>query len=480
MENIESNSQPEFNRTLLVAVILAGAFVVILNQTLLNTAIPKIMVDLKISASTAQWLTTGFMLTNGVMIPVTAFLIEKFSTRKLFITAMSLFSAGTLIAAFAPNFPFLLTARIVQAAGAGLMIPLMQTIFLLVFPVEKRGAAMGMVGLVIAFAPAIGPTLSGWIVESHSWRVLFYMVFPIAVLDVIFSIFALKNVTKLSNPKIDYLSIVLSSFGFGGLLYGFSSAGNHGWSSTQVLVALIVGGVAVSLFVWRQLVLKRPMLEFRVFKNKIYALTVFIGMVVMVSMIGVELLLPLYMQNARGYTPLQSGLLLLPGAVVMGIMSPITGRIFDKIGARPLAIIGLAIVAIMTFLFSNMTSSTSYEYMMIIYALRMFGISLVMMPVQTAGLNQLPNKLIPHGTAMTSTLRQVASSIGTAILITIMTNQTRHAISQHLSHPMIHGVSVSFMVASGLALFALILSFFIKPGEKPGKQPEKVENAVAK
>lgn len=479
MEKTESNMNLNYNRTVLVAVILAGAFVVILNQTLLNTAIPKIMANLSISASTAQWLTTGFMLTNGVMIPVTAFLIEKFSTRKLFITAMSLFAAGTLIAALAPNFPVLLTARIVQAAGAGLMIPLMQTIFLLIFPVEKRGAAMGMVGLVIAFAPAIGPTLSGWIVESHSWRLLFYLVFPIAVLDVIFAIFALKNVTRLSDPKIDYLSIVLSSFGFGGLLYGFSSAGNNGWNSTQVITALMVGAISVGLFVWRQLVLKRPMLEFRVFKNKIYALTVFIGMIVMVSMIGVELLLPLYMQNARGYTPLDSGLLLLPGAIVMGVMSPITGRVFDKIGARPLAILGLAIVAAMTFLFSNMTAATSYEHMMIIYAVRMFGISLVMMPVQTAGLNQLPNKLIPHGTAMTSTLRQVASSIGTAILITVMTNQTKHAVQQHLSHPMIHGVSVSFMVAACLALFALVLSFFIKPAKKSSQNPEEKMEAAA-
>ncbi|WP_085523754.1 DHA2 family efflux MFS transporter permease subunit [Tuberibacillus sp. Marseille-P3662] len=463
MANEQSSSHQNLNKPVIIAVILAGAFVVILNQTLLNTAIPKIMADLSVSANTAQWLTTGFMLTNGVMIPVTAFLIQKFSTRQLFITAMSLFATGTLIAAFAPSFPLLLIARIVQAAGAGIMIPLMQTVFLLIFPVEKRGAAMGMVGLVIAFAPAIGPTLSGWIVESHSWRVLFYMILPIALLDIIFATFALKNVTKLTYPKIDIVSIILSSLGFGSLLYGFSSAGNNGWSSTEVIIALIVGVITLGLFIWRQLTIQTPMLEFRVFKNKIFALTVLIGMIVMVSMIGVELLLPLYMQNARGYSPLESGLLLLPGAVVMGIMSPITGRVFDKIGARPLAIIGLAVVSIMTFLFSNMTASTTYTTMMIIYAIRMFGISLVMMPVMTAGLNQLPDQLIPHGTAMNNTMRQVAASIGTATLVTVMTNNTKDAVQEHLSHPMIHGVSVAFMVAACLALFALILSFFIKP-----------------
>lgn len=473
MNNEET--QPTYNRTLLVAVILAGAFVVILNQTLLNTAIPKIMDDLSISANTAQWLTTGFMLTMGVMIPVTAFLIEKFSTRKLFLTAMSLFAAGTLIAAIAPNFPVLLTARIVQAAGAGIMIPLMQTVFLLIFPIEKRGAAMGMVGLVIAFAPAIGPTLSGWVVESYSWRVLFYMILPIALLVIIFASFALKNVTKLTNPKIDILSIILSSFGFGGLLYSFSSAGSSGWSSAEVIISMIVGIIALTLFIWRQLTVKRPMLEFRIFKNKIFALTLFIGMIIMVSMLGVELLLPLYMQNARGYTPLESGLLLLPGAVVMGIMSPITGKIFDKIGARPLAIIGLSIVTVMTFLFSNMTATTSYTYMMVIYAVRMLGISLVMMPVMTAGLNQLPNRLIAHGTAMSNTMRQVAASIGTAMLITVMTNSTEDAAQQMDPHPMIQGVSAAFMVAASLAFVALILSFFIKPMKTTKVDDDKEE-----
>lgn len=456
-------SNQGINRTVLVAVILAGAFVVILNQTLLNTAIPKIMSDFSVSAATAQWLTTGFQLTNGVMIPVTAFLIEKFSTRKLFLTAMILFAAGTLTAAVAPSFSVLLAARVLQASGAGIMIPLMQTIFLLIFPVEKRGSAMGMVGLVIAFAPAIGPTLSGWIVESHSWRVLFYMILPIALLDIVFAYFALKNVTKLSHPKIDIPSIILSSFGFGGLLFGFSSAGNDGWTSINVTVSLIIGVIALVLFIWRQLSLKKPMLEFRVFKNKIFALSVLIGMLVMVSMIGVELLLPLYMQNALDYSALESGLLLLPGAVVMGIMSPVTGKIFDKIGARPLAIIGLTIVAVMTFLFSQMNATSSYFYMMAVYAIRMFGISLVMMPIMTAGLNQLPNHMLPHGTAMNNTMRQVAGSIGTATLITIMTNNSKEASQQGLSHPMIQGMSDAFMVAAIIAVVALIMSFFIKP-----------------
>ncbi|MCJ7843178.1 DHA2 family efflux MFS transporter permease subunit [Lederbergia sp. NSJ-179] len=475
MEN--KKSQTNFSRLILVATILAGAFIVTLSATLLNTALPQIMKDLSISANTAQWLTTGFMLVIGMLIPISAFLMERFSTRKLFITSMCLFGMGNLLAAIAPNFPVLLTARIVQAAGEGIMLPLIQTILLLIFPVNQRGTAMGMVGLVLAFSPAIGPTLSGWIVDTFSWRILFYMNLPIVILVIVISFFTLKNVTKLTHPKIDIVSIILSSLGFGGLLYGFSNAGSNGWNSFEVIITLIVGITALSMFIWRQLTTEKPMLEFRVLKNKIYSLTVLIGMIVMVSMIGVELLLPLYVQTARGYTPIESGLLLLPGAIVMGIMSPITGKIFDKIGARPLTIIGLVIITIMTFLFSNITDSTPYMYMMVIYTIRMFGISLVMMPVMTAGLNQLPNHLISHGTAMNNTLMQVGSSIGTALLITIMTNSTASAVQQKLSYPMIHGVSVAFTVAGILALSALVMSFFIKSSKTNKEDIE--ENKVA-
>ncbi|MBE1445389.1 DHA2 family efflux MFS transporter permease subunit [Paenibacillus sp. OAS669] len=459
----KEQSLPTFKRTILVVVMLAGAFVTMLNQTLLNTALPQIMKDLSISANTAQWLTTGFMLVTGVLIPVSAFLIEKFSTRRLFITAMCLFASGTLLAALAPNFPVLIFGRILQAVSDGLMLPLMQTIFLMIFPVKQRGSAMGMVGLVMAFAPAIGPTLSGWVVGNFSWRALFYMIFPIAVLIIILASFMLENVSKVTHPKIDVMSIILSSLGFGGLLYGFSSAGNHAWNSSEVVIALIVGTVAIGLFIWRQLAVEKPMLEFRVLKNWTFSLTLVIGMVVMVTMIGVELFLPLYIQTARGFTPLESGLLLLPGAIVMGVMSPITGRIFDKIGARPLALIGSVILVGTTFLFSNMTASTPYIYMMVIYAIRMFGISLMMMPVMTAGLNQLPDHLIPHGTAMSNTLTQLAASVGAALLVTVMTNNTTAAVQQHIPNPMIRGVSSAFTLSTVLACFALVLSFFIKP-----------------
>jgi len=457
-----SESQVEMSRKKkvpLIAVLLSGAFITILNQTLLGTALPPIMHDLQISESTVQWLQSIFMLVNGIMIPITAFLIEKFTTRKLFLSAMSLFAMGTLICAIAPGFSFLLFGRILQASGAGIMMPLMQTIMFLIFPVEKRGTAMGMFGLVIAFAPAVGPSLSGWLVDQFPWRSVFYVVLPIAALNIIAAYFLLKNVTKLKNPRVDILSIILSTLGFGGLLYGFSIAGNTGWLSFQVGISVIVGAVTLFLFIMRQLKLEQPILEFRVFKYKIFTLTTVLGMIVFVAMIGTAVILPLYMQNMLGFSAFKSGLVLLPGAMIMGFMNPITGRLFDRYGARWLAILGFGLLVISTFMFTNLTTETTFTYLASMNAIRMFAIAMVMMPVTTAGLNQLPSSLIPHGTAMNNTFRQVSGSVGTAILVTVMVTA---AIPEQKVVGAIHGVNISFMVAAIIALIGFILSFQIK------------------
>ncbi len=454
----ETNPQ-EINRVPLMIVLISGAFVAILNQTLLATALPHIMRDLNLDANTAQWLQSIFMLVNGIMIPITAFLIERFTTRSLFLTAVGLFAFGTLVCALAPNFSVLLTGRVLQASGAGIILPLMQTILFLVFPIEKRGSAMGMFGLVIAFAPAIGPTLSGYLVEQFPWRSLFYVILPIAIIDMIVAYFILKNVTKQTFPKVDPISIILSSFGFGGLLYGFSVAGNSGWGSYEVMISLIVGAVALTIFILRQLKLERPILEFRIFKYKIFTLTTALGMVVFIAMIGGAVILPILMQNMLGFTAFESGLMLLPGALLMGIMNPITGKLFDKFGARWLAVIGLALLVVSTFMFTNLTTATTFTYLALVNCVRMFGIAMVMMPVTTAGLNQLPARLMPHGTAMNNTMRQVSGAVGTALLVSVMTTQANP--SEGVTG-LIHGVNVSFIVAGIIAIVGFIMAFFIK------------------
>jgi EmrB/QacA subfamily drug resistance transporter len=468
-----------YNRIFLIIVLLIGAFCTILNQTLLATALPDIMKDFDITAATGQWLTSGFLLMNGVMIPVTALLINKINSKMLYIGSMIIFLLGTVLAAVAPNFAVLLTGRIIQAAGAGIMMPLMQTISLLIFPREKRGIVMGLGGLVIAFAPAIGPTLSGWIVDSYDWRVLFYMMIPIVIVVILLAFRAMKKVVPLTNPRIDYLSIVLSTIGFGGMLYGFSSVGNYGWSDGRVIWPLIVGVLFIILFVWRQLAMKSPMLELKVFKSPIFTLSVVISSIVMMAMIGAELVLPLYIQNLRGESALHSGLILLPGAIVMGLMSPVTGLIFDRIGARKLAITGIFLLTAGTVPFMFLTAHTSYVSIVVMYAVRFMGISMVMMPVTTAGMNALPDSLMSHGTAVNNTIRTVAGSIGTAVLISIFTNVTKHGMpkkslmttdpahyGQRAIDATLNGMNAAFIVAVCFCVLTLILTFFIKGKEK--------------
>lgn len=462
LENENNNQLTGKSRTILMAVLLSGAFAAILNQTLLATAIPHIMTDLNLDADVAQWLQSVFMLVNGIMIPITAFLINKFSTRTLFFTAMSLFGIGTLICGISPSFPVLLTGRILQAAGAGIVMPLMQTILFLVYPRDQRGKAMGMFGLVISFAPAIGPTLSGWFIDIYPWRGLFYMILPIVAIDLIVAYFILRNVTEKTNPKLDMTSIILSTLGFGGLLYGFSAAGNSGWLSLAVILPIIIGAIALVLFIKRQNRLEEPILEFGVFKDRIFTLSTSLGMIVFMSMIGGAVILPIFMQTMLGFSAMESGMMLLPGALIMGIMSHVTGRLFDKYGAKWLAIIGLGMLTVTTLMFATLNTETTFTYLAVVNTFRMLGVAMVMMPVTTAGLNRLTNRLVPHGTAMNNTMRQVAGAVGTALLVSIMTNMAR---PEQGVEGMIHGVNMSFLFAGILAFIGFILAFRLRKNE---------------
>lgn len=489
----------------IIAILLIGAFISMLNETLLNVALPSIMKDLNISPSTVQWLTTGYMLVNGIMIPTTAFLIQKYSVRRLFLTALSLFTIGTIVAGFANAFPVLLAGRVLQASGSAIMMPLLMNVMLSSFPPEKRGGAMGIFGLVFVFAPAIGPTLSGWLVEHYNWRILFHIVTPIAFIVLLIGFFLLKDKKDKVEMRLEVFSLLLSSIGFGGLLYGFSSAGNKGWGSPEVYITISVGAISLVSFIVRQVLLDKPMLNFRIYKYPMFALSSAISIFITMALFSGMLLLPLYVQTIRGISPFQSGLLLLPGAILMGIMSPITGKLFDKFGGRVLAVIGLAIVTVTSYFLSNLTMDTSYTELILIYSARMLGMSMVMMPVMTNGLNQLPAKYYPHGTAMNNTMQQVSGAIGSALLITVMSNRTKtHAADlaasamkhitakptpemlaamQHQIAPkaMQEGINDAFLVSTIIAGVALILAFFIKRAKQAeDMQGEKSANLQSK
>ncbi|MFZ8102310.1 DHA2 family efflux MFS transporter permease subunit, partial [Staphylococcus arlettae] len=319
-------------RNTIILVMLSSAFVAMLNQTLLNTALPAIITGLQITETTAQWLITGFMLVNGIMIPLTAFLMDRFHTRPLYIFAMSAFLVGSIVAALSPSFTLLMIARIIQAVGAGILLPLMQFTVFTLFPPEKRGFAMGLTGIVAQSAPAIGPTLTGFLIDTFSWRAPFIVVAAIAIIAFIVGTIFVESNNTTKHTELDKTSVVYSTLGFGLMLYGFSSAGNLGFGSPIVILSLIIGLIIVAIFVLRQIKLDNPLLNMKVFANRTFSLSAFSSMILFIGIVGPALLIPMYIQSGLGLSAILSGLVILPGAVVNAFMSVYTGKIYDKYG----------------------------------------------------------------------------------------------------------------------------------------------------
>ncbi|MEF2966818.1 MDR family MFS transporter [Paenibacillus sp. M1] len=460
--------------------LIIGAFVSILNETLLNVAYTDLMKELSVTPSTIQWLSTVYMLVIGILVPITALLIQWFTTRQMFLSAMILFLIGTIVAGVAPSFAVLLTGRIIQAIGTGLLLPVMMNTILTIYPPEKRGAAMGTIGLVIMFGPAIGPTLSGLILDSLNWRWLFFLIIPLAVFSILFAAVYLRNVSEITRPKVDFLSILLSTIGFGGVVYGFSHAGEgKGWSDPVVYICLVAGFVSLGLFVWRQLVVKEPTLDVRVFKYPMFALASVLLMVMTMTLFSTLILLPMYLQGALLLAPFAAGVALLPGGVINGLMSPVAGRLFDKFGPRALVVPGLIIVIATLWFMKDLTSTTPVGTVIGLHIALLIGISLVMMPGQTTGLNQLPRQMYPHGTAIMNTLQQVSGAIGTALFMSIYSSgQVRYLQASanpedpaEMSNALVSGIHSAFTISMFVGVLALVLGFFLRRTEAPVEAP---------
>lgn len=458
----------------IMVALMIGIFLAILNETLLNVAYPDLMNQLSVEATTVQWLSTVFMLIMGILVPISALLIQWFTTRQMFLGAMVFFLIGTIVCAISPNFAFLLIGRIIQALGTGLMLPVLMNTILIIIPPEKRGAAMGTMGLVITFAPALGPTLSGLIVQTLDWRWLFIIIIPLTILSIIFAAIYLKNVTPVTKPKVDIVSIIFSTLGFGGIVLGFSGAGegDGGWASPQVYIPIIVGIVSLAYFIWRQLRLKEPLLDLRVFKYPMFTISSILLIVMMMTMFSTMILIPLYLQNALALSALTAGLILLPGGILNGIMSPVSGRLFDKYGPKGLVLIGSLLLVIDLFLFTRLTVDAHPAFVVGLHCILMLAISLVMMPAQTNGLNELSKEHYPHGSAIMNTLMQVSGAIGTAFFITIMSNRQASYLNEEgvgaastpaqLAEALTSGVQTAFTVGLGFAIASFVISFFVK------------------
>lgn len=458
-------------------VLVFGTFVTVLNQTVVAPALPSIMSEMSVDAAVAQWLTTGFTLVNAIMVPITAFLTDRFTTRRLFLASMVLFTAGTALAAWGPNFPVLLAGRLVQAAGAGILMPLVMTVLMWTFPVDRRGTAMGVFGIVIAFAPAAGPTVAGIIIDQANWHVMFWIIAVLCAAVIVFAAFALERGGETNKDvKLDVASVILSTLGFGGLLYGLSAIGSYGVTADSA-GGVIIGVVALAFFFRRQLRMEQPMLQVRVLTNRKFLISTIIVMLVQGALLAGGILIPILLQSYMGFSATTSGLVLLPGAIVMGAMGPVAGRLFDKHGPRVLAVIGTGVLALTTAMFMFMGPGMGLITLTVIYTVRLFSLSLVNMPISTWGMNALPDKLMNHGTSVQNTFRQVAGSLGTAVIVsasTVATNMVSGSTDAVTAG--VFGIHAAFAVATALCVLGFVLTVALVRN-KPGDAAADEDNA---
>ena len=473
-----TDSTAKRNR-LIINLLLVSAFVVILNETVMSVAIPHLMQDLSISALAAQWLTTAFLLTMAVVIPTTGFLIQRFTTRQLYSIAMGLFVAGTAIAAIAPGFEVLLIGRIIQASGTAIILPLLMTTVMSLEPHETLGRRMGNISIVISVAPAIGPTISGLILSHLSWRFLFIFILPIAITMLIIGVRRMRNVGITSRAPIDIPSIILSVFGFGGLVFGLSSLGetSSGGDLAILISSFVIGGLALVIFVWRQIILERTdraLLNLNTFRTPTFTFSVIMFIVCMMGMFGAFILLPIYMQNVLGLSVLSSGLLLLPGGLTMGLLAPFVGRLYDRVGPRPLLLIGTILASTALWgLALTLNAQSPWVVLLIGHIIFSFGLAFIFTPLFTSSLGSLPKHLYSFGSATISTMQQVAAAAGTALFVSIMSGIAASALTKGLPQVEAYaqGIHIAFILSAVITSFAIITAFFIKRAKATAGAP---------
>ena len=448
---------------------LGAAFVVMLNETIMGVAIPSLVADLGITITAAQWLTTAFMLTLAVIIPMTGYLLQRFTTRQMFTIAMSLFSVGTLIAAAAPGFEVLLAGRIVQATGTAVMMPLLMTTIMTVVPANARGRFMGRISIVMSVAPALGPTISGFILNISTWRSLFWLVLPIAVIMLVVGNLRIKNIGETQAGRIDALSVVLSALGFGGLVFGLSLIGGAaaGGPAVQMWIALGAGALGIAAFVWRQLVLQRTgraLLDLRTFKSPSFAIAIGLMMLMMAAMFGTLILLPLYLQDVLQLSPVTTGMMMLPGGLAMGLIAPTVGKLFDRLGPRPVVIPGSIIVSAALWALSTVTVSTQPWFIVAAHITLSIGLALMFTPLFTSALGALGPELYSHGSATVSAIQQVAGAAGTALFVTILSGRTAELVSSGSTavSAAAGGIQSAFQIGAALSLLVVVGAFFVR------------------
>ncbi|MBF4463465.1 MULTISPECIES: DHA2 family efflux MFS transporter permease subunit [unclassified Rathayibacter] len=473
----ESAESLEPRSRLVISLLLVSAFVVILNETIMSVALPDLMRDFGVEAHVGQWLSTAFMLTMAVVIPITGYLIQRLHTRTLFAAAMTLFSVGTLTAALAPTFPVLLAARVVQAGGTAIMMPLLMTTVMTLVPPAIRGRMMGNISIVISVAPAVGPTISGVILDVLGWRWMFWIVLPIALAALALGLRRVENVTEPRSIPIDSLSVVLSVFGFGGLVYGLSSLGEGGAAVVAPWVPFVVAALGLGGFITRQLVLQRTdraLLDLRTFASANFTVVIVMMAVSMAALFGTLILLPLYTQTVLGLTPLQTGLLLLPGGLLMGLLAPFVGRAYDRFGPRVLLVPGSVVVAAALWGLTTLDGSSSSWFVLALHVVLSLGLAFMFTPLFTAGLGSVRPALYSHGSAVIGTVQQLGGAAGTALFVTVLSLRSASLAGEGADQitAAAGGIHAAFLCGAVIATAAIVAGFFVRrPAESDAPVP---------
>lgn len=441
--------------------LMLGSFVGMFSETSLNIALPQLMKALNVGQSSIQWLVTGYMLVIGIVLPLSSLLTKWFTTKKLVIFGLCAFIVGSLISGLGINFPMVLVGRMIQGIGTGIILPLMFTVAMLIFPPNKLGSVNGVLALVIMFAPAIGPTLTGLILAAGTWRDIFYTFVLFLVIALVIAIFSVRNVNEITKPKIDFLSIILSIFAFSGLIAGASFASHAGWLSAQVLICLIVGIIALILYVRRQLSLEVPVLNMRIFKHRNFTLGAILVMVDFGIILSAMYILPQYLQNGLLVAVALTGIIMLPGGLINAITSAIAGRMYDNFGARWPARLGFLIAFVGALLLAMVTTSSPIWYVILAHIILMIGAPLAMSPSQTSALNSLKGLESADGSAILNTMQQIVGALATALATSFLTIG-RNAVSGSEAFKFTNGVHYGMYFTIALTIVGFIVALFVK------------------
>lgn len=447
-----------------VAVVMAAAFLFTFSQFLLITAFPTIMAEFDVNATQVQWLTTAFLLTSIIFIPMSGYLSTRFSSKALVVFAMSCMLIGTIIGGWSPNFWVLLLSRVIQAIGAGIILPLVQTILLIVFPYERRGFAMGMLGAVTNVAPASAPPISGFIIDALDWRALHWVLLPLVAITLIAAVFFMKNVLKKNPVSLDMWSITLSAIGFSLFIFGLSNISVYGLFDWLVILPLAAGLLSLWFFITRQFNMPYPVLDLRLFRNRNFTLALILVFINMMLLLSTETILPMFSQTVLETSAFLSGFLLVPGTILLSIITFISGALYDRFGGKTISITGFGLTSLSLVLLNTVGMESSPYFIMGYFCIFMSGFGLTLMPLVTVSMAELTEDEIPHGSAINNTIRQFAMTFGVIVLTSII-SITVSLMDAPVRLSTYWGTTYAFAVMAVLAFIGFLLTFMLK--DKP-------------